>query len=213
MPTHGAPHCLFLWRTGTVLTKSDGRSQLAWLTEDDFVGGASAALDLLLSLTKHTDDSIADAAARGVAHACMPPYSLASSFLAMPAAMAQLVDLLSHPATCKRHKAAVHAIFHILKSEQGTPPVGVTSEVGHRGDGTRVGEDGFDSTTHLAKLACCVRPLMQTMEREDCPPLTRMQIADIVTQLAQTRCELNGNPTGFAMLLIRVRRVCACECE
>ena len=118
---HQALRCL-----GSILAAPLGRLQLLDLDETKAQGGAEGALRLLVGYSAHRNASIGDAAMRSIAHACAQPCSAAPLFLAVPAGLSRLRELLLGP-QCKRQKTAASAMHQLAAAAAAAAAASTTS--------------------------------------------------------------------------------------
>ena len=193
---HQAARCL-----GTLLTDTSGRQQLLQISDTDVPGGAVGALSAILALTVHASDSVGDAAARAVVHACAQPTSAAALLVSAPGAVEALRDIVLGPPR-KRQRTAVTAIFQIACIAAGgsltpspTPPRALAQQrlacggsgSGSGGSGSGSGGDGSGTgggvaTINVVPLMVVVQPLVAILRRYD-DETTQLRIAAIFSYL------------------------------
>jgi len=191
---HQSVRCL-----GSLFLSETGRMQLLALRGSSSAAAASAptlvattkaaeALHLLVQMTSHEDEALADSAARAIAHACASPHSAAATFLSLPDGINRVRELVAGLA-CKRQRTATSIVLQLAIRAAAA---------------TGAGSSSLDAAQlDAALLECFIKPLVALLsdvgdsEKSQGQP----QAAAALAQLAG--CNLDGDTTAFAILIVQ----------
>ena len=160
--------------------------------------GATAILSKLLALTDHSNSTVADAAARAIAHACAPPVSAAGLFVKLPHGMSRLYGLVLDEQAGAR-KRAVSAVQHIAAAACAANASAASLLAQHSAEvpsqaGPAVPSDAADALAGqipvpIRSIAVFVEPLVQIVGSGDSRG-TRLDAVLALGHLA--RCPWDG---------------------
>ena len=193
---HQSVRCL-----GSLFLSETGRMQLLALRGSSSAAAASAptlvattkaaeALHLLVQMTSHEDEALADSAARAIAHACASPHSAAATFLSLPDGINRVRELVAGLA-CKRQRTATSIVLQLAIRAAAA---------------TGAGSSSLDAAQlDAALLECFIKPLVALLSDVDDSEKSQgqPQAAAALAQLAG--CNLDGDTTAFAILIVQVR--------